>query len=156
MLINFCINHKNFENWQIPNLFETNPFCFAAATPRAVGAAVQTAGQEPRGGTSQRGAAGPGAVPTSATLKLWVFNKKKYFSALPEQNQGGFPGGSCVSCSSTAGTCRSLPTCTARPPRTAHQPGAPAGSALSFHLRVGLQGVGARWGGEGRGRVAGL
>lgn len=50
MLINFCINHKNFENWQIPNLFETNPFCFAAATPRAVGAAVQTAGQEPRGG----------------------------------------------------------------------------------------------------------
>lgn len=50
MLINFCINHKNFENWQIPNLFETNPFCFAAATPRAVGAAVQTAGQEPQGG----------------------------------------------------------------------------------------------------------
>lgn len=80
MLINFCINHKNFENWQIPNLFETNPFCFAAATPRAVGAAVQTAGQEPRGGTSQRGAAGPDAVPTSATLKLWVFNKKKNIS----------------------------------------------------------------------------
>lgn len=78
MLINFCINHKNFENWQIPNFFETNPFCFAAATPRAVGAAVQTVGQEPRGGTSQRGAAGPGAVPTSAMLKLWVFNKKTF------------------------------------------------------------------------------
>lgn len=42
MLINFCINHKNFENWQIPNLFEINPFCFAAAAPRAVGAAVQS------------------------------------------------------------------------------------------------------------------
>lgn len=69
-LINFYINQKNLESWQVPKLSETNPCCL---TPDRT--------TEPRTATWGIRAGVMGAVPTPAAPKLLVSDSK--LPALP-------------------------------------------------------------------------